>query len=310
MSEQDVLEEIRIRRQEVRSILSKHSGVKFLRIRPDEENKDGSYVVDEIDQHFPMNVEDLTDTEEHWQRSPSPDDDQRHEELQGFHPSSDDDDNLNPKFIPRSKKLQPKARPRSPLVRASQKKVKEEDEKLEKQQQVAEATSKDSEGSTAVEKEQDKPAEEPAPAVSAKAEEVKEESSIAMLEEIQGNEVLSMTAGKNLEAIIDSGASASIMSLQTAEQLSAHVVNIDPTRQRRFRTAGGEIIQAISVATFELEHLGKSEFHIIDNGNTPTLIGMTSLDDAVLNFQEGTLSRKGRVIKLSRNGSHFTVDLS
>ena len=312
-AEDQILQEIMQRKEEVRTLLQAHDGVKFCMVRGD----DGT---DEEDPHWPTAVQNLTDTEEHWEPSPSP---ERSAKVypEGFYPSStDEDERLNPRMIPRSDKL--RQRKVSPLVRASTK-IKEEqlpgrpDRSPEETPSVVEAIStkvegesaKDPEGPTTVEEEKNKTIDESASAVSAETE-IKEEALITMLEEIQSNDVLSMTAGKNFEAIIDSGASASIMSLQTAESLSAHAVAIDPTRQRRFRTAGGEVIQAISVATFELEHLGSSEFHIIDNESTPTLIGMTSLENAVLNFQAGTLSRKGKIVKLSKNSNgHYVINL-
>ena len=113
-----------------------------------------------------------------------------------------------------------------------------------------------------------------------------------------------------LNAIIDSGATASIMSLATAEKLSHHVKNIDPTVKRKFRTASNNVLTSLSMATMEIPNFGEVAFHICE-GAIPTLIGMTTLANASVDFRKGILEVRGEAFDLQRNPSgHLVVPLN
>jgi predicted aspartyl protease len=321
-SEAEIMDQILTSREELRSAINtsgKEAGIAFHQIRNGSE--------DECDPHLPQPVQDLTDNEEHWNCTPSPSPNFQED---GFYPSSSDED-MVPKVIPKAVIPKDKAQleKKPPLVRASTK-VKEEKLPARPDWKPGDPGPVDySEGSNAVKTETvpEEPegqkdsaeAETKAPKDSPEGEkqlkekqavssaDAEEATTISMLEEVHG-EVLATAGG--FEAIIDSGATASIMNIQTAEGLSHLVKSVDPTKKRKFRTAGGDIIHAVSVAEFDLGQLGISEFHVIDNSSTPTLIGMSSLQGAVLNFKDGTLSRQGKVIQLGKNqNGHYVVNL-
>ena len=283
-----VLKEINERRTALRELLNRDNtaGVSFLRIR------DGS--PDSRDPHAPRPVESLTDNEDHW--FSSPDNEENNMDDPPSSPSPPP-----PKVVPKqeikvelSPELpapltpglhQPECEPQWPegphLAPSPEKENPEADyeETLNREESTASGDQTTIVGMTNV------------------------------MVEICDEQILS-TATQINEAIVDSGATASIMSLRTAESLSNHVLNVDTSVRKRFRTASGDVLQSMSLATFHLKEIGEVAFHIVDNAETPTLIGMSALQDATLNFSSGTLHKGGRAIKLGRNSSgHYILNL-
>ena len=120
-----------------------------------------------------------------------------------------------------------------------------------------------------------------------------------------------------MTAIVDTGATASIMPLDVAEALASRgrLLGEPKTDSRRsFRTASGDVVTSSSTATFLLpEPFGPTAFHVMEpggSGKTPTLLGQDALQDTMINVSSGELTKAGSKVKLRRTqGGHLILEL-
>lgn len=106
---------------------------------------------------------------------------------------------------------------------------------------------------------------------------------------------------KCVALIVDTGATASVIGVTRAEQLSGDVNGLSFEHAgKSFRSASGNQMQILSAASFEFPDLGQVTMSVLDNGNTPALLGQDYLADCIVNMAENTLTKNGRIIPLKR----------
>ena len=106
---------------------------------------------------------------------------------------------------------------------------------------------------------------------------------------------------KCVALIVDTGATASVIGVTRAEQLSGDVNGLSFEHAgKSFRSASGNQMQILSAASFEFPDLGQVTMSVLDNGNTPALLGQDYLADCIVNMAENTLTKNGRTMPLKR----------
>ena len=107
--------------------------------------------------------------------------------------------------------------------------------------------------------------------------------------------------------VVDCGATGSLVSLATLEAWQANgkitVHGIDPTVNKRYRVANGEVMTTVSqvqVSFDDIPTLGVVTFDAAEAANIPTLLGLNHIQDAVLDLRQQSLILNKRTTKLTR----------